>query len=79
MVELFSTLVAPGGEVLVTNVADTNPVSDWMEYVIDWNLIHRSRAEMDDLVPSRCANFEKQIDVDTTGVNFFLKLTRKQE
>lgn len=79
MVELFSTLVTPGGEVIVTNVADTNPVSDWMEYVMAWDLIHRSRDEMEDLVPGRCANFAKQIDVDATGVNYFLKLTRGPE
>ncbi|YCM43178.1 class I SAM-dependent methyltransferase [Verrucomicrobiaceae bacterium 227] len=79
MVELFSTLVTPGGEVLVTNVADTNPVSDWMEYVMAWDLIYRSRDEMEDLIPERCANFEKQIDVDATGVNYFLKLTRGPE
>ena len=76
MVELFASLVTPEGEVLVTNVADTNPVSDWMEYVMAWDLIYRSRDEMDDLVPSRCAHFEKRIDVDATGVNYFLMLTR---
>ena len=76
MVELFSTLVTPGGEVLVTNVADTNPVSDWMEYVMAWDLIYRSREEIEDLIPERCANFSRQIDVDATGVNYFLKLTR---
>ena len=76
MVELFSTLVTPGGEVLVTNVADTNPVSDWMEYVMAWDLIYRSREEMEDLIPERCANFSRQIDVDATGVNYFLKLKR---
>lgn len=79
MVELFSTLVTPEGEILVTNVADTNPVSDWMEYVMAWDLIYRSRAEMEDLVPSRCANFGRKIDVDSTGVNFFLTLTRGPE
>lgn len=79
MVELFSTLVTPGGEVLVTNVADTNPVSDWMEYVMAWDLVHRSREEMEDLIPERCANFEKRIDVDATGVNYFLKLIRRPE
>ena len=76
MVELFSALVSPGGEVVVTNVADTNPVSDWMEYVMAWDLIHRSRDEMEDLVPDRCASFAKRIEVDDTGVNYFLTLTR---
>jgi len=75
MVELFSSLVGPGGEVIVTNVADTNPVSDWMEYVMAWDLVYRSRAEMEDLIPDRCANFDRKVEVDATGVNFFLKLT----
>ena len=50
-----------------------------MEYVMAWDLIHRSRDEMEDLVPERCSNFAKQIDVDATGVNYFLKLTRGPE
>ncbi len=79
MVELFSSMVLPGGAVIVTNVADTNPVIDWMEYVAAWDLIHRSRDEMDDLVPSHCQSFDKQLEVDATGVNFFLKLTRGSE
>ena len=76
MVELFASLIAPGGEVIVTNVSDKNPVNDWMEYVMAWDLIHRSKAEMEDLVPSRDGEFSHEIEVDVTGVNFFLKLTR---
>jgi len=79
MVELFTSLIAPGGEVIVTNVSEANPVSDWMEYVVAWDLIHRSRAEMEDLIPGRAQNYERELEVDATGVNFFLKLTRSSE
>jgi extracellular factor (EF) 3-hydroxypalmitic acid methyl ester biosynthesis protein len=79
MVELFASMLAPGGEVLVTNVADTNPVSDWMEYVMAWDLIYRSREEMEDLVPVRYNGFPRRLDVDETGVNYFLRLRRELE
>ena len=32
---------SPGGIVIVTNVAASNPRKAWMEYVMEWNLIYR--------------------------------------
>ena len=76
MVELFSLLTSPGGRVIVTNVADSNPVSAWMEYVVGWELVHRSRKEMDELVPGASFNVVPEIEVDETGVNYFLSLRK---
>lgn len=77
LVELFCTMVKPGGMVIVTNVSDTNPSKAWMEYLVEWNLIYRGRAEMEDLVPDSFPVREIRITEDVTGVNLFLEIELK--
>jgi extracellular factor (EF) 3-hydroxypalmitic acid methyl ester biosynthesis protein len=74
MVELFCTMVKPGGVVIVTNVATRNPRKAWMEYVMEWNLIHRDEKEMLDLVPEGVKARETTVGADATGVNLFLEI-----
>jgi len=73
LVELFATMVKPGGLVIVTNVSDTNPSKAWMEYLVEWNLIYRGRKEMEDLVPDVPIK-NTAILADKTGVNLFLEI-----
>ncbi len=74
LVELFCTMVRPGGVVIVTNVADSNPNKAWMEYVMEWNLIYRGESEMQDLVPDGLLLQNTSIKADATGVNLFLEI-----
>jgi extracellular factor (EF) 3-hydroxypalmitic acid methyl ester biosynthesis protein len=74
LVELFCTMVKPGGMVIVTNVSDSNPSKAWMEYLVEWNLIYRGRPEMDDLVPETVPVRTTKILEDVTGVNLFLEI-----
>lgn len=74
LVELFCTMVKPGGLVIVTNVADSNPTKGWMEYLVEWNLIYRGRREMEDLVPENCPVKRTNLVEDATGVNLFLEI-----
>ncbi|MBK1881053.1 class I SAM-dependent methyltransferase [Luteolibacter pohnpeiensis] len=74
LVELFCTMVKPGGLVIVTNVSDSNPSKAWMEYLVEWNLIYRGRPEMDDLVPDTVPVKSTNILEDETGVNLFLEI-----
>ncbi|MCF7731744.1 MAG: class I SAM-dependent methyltransferase [Akkermansiaceae bacterium] len=74
LVELFCTMVKPGGVVIVTNVADRNPSKGWMEYLVEWNLIYRDRPEMQALVPSKFPVKRTDILEDETGVNLFLEI-----
>jgi extracellular factor (EF) 3-hydroxypalmitic acid methyl ester biosynthesis protein len=71
LVELFCTMVRPGGIVIVTNVAASNPRKAWMEYVMEWNLIYRDEKDMRDLVPDGLDLRETTIKADPTGVNLF--------
>jgi len=74
LVELFCTMVKPGGVVIVTNVSDRNPSKAWMEYLVEWNLIYRGRPEMEDLIPDKFPVRKTTILEDATGVNLFLEI-----
>ena len=74
LVELFCTMAKPGGLVIVTNVASSNPRKAWMEYVMEWNLIYRSEEEMKDLIPAGLPVKRTNVRADATGVNLFLEI-----
>lgn len=74
LVELFCTMIRPGGIVIVTNVAESNPRKAWMEYVMEWNLIYRDEEEMRDLVPDGLDLKDTKVRADSTGVNLFLEI-----
>ncbi|WP_367874875.1 SAM-dependent methyltransferase [Luteolibacter sp. Populi] len=74
LVEFFCSIANPGGLVVVTNVADTNPRKAWMEYLMEWNLIYRSKEDMMDLVPAGLATKRVEVKADATGVNLFLEI-----
>lgn len=74
LVELFCSMVKPGGIVIVTNVADRNPSKGWMEYLVEWNLIYRGRKEMEELVPDKFPVKRFDLLEDATGVNLFLEI-----
>jgi len=74
LVELFCTMVRPGGLVIVTNVASSNPRKAWMEYLMEWNLIYRGREDMEDLVPEGFPVKHTSMLADDTGVNLFLEI-----
>ena len=76
LVDLFCTMIKPGGIVIVTNVAAANPRKAWMEYVMEWNLIYRDEAEMFDLVPDGFPVARTEVKPDSTGVNLFLEIER---
>jgi len=76
LVDLFCTMIRPGGIVIVTNVAASNPRKAWMEYVMEWNLIYRNEDEMHDLVPEGFPVSRIEVKEDSTGVNLFLEIER---
>ncbi len=60
-------LLKPGGRVIFGNFHPQNPQKAFMDYVIDWKLIHRSEADMDRLFqnsafgkPSESIRFEEE-------------------
>ena len=71
--------LAPGGKLLVGNVGTGNPTRTFMEYCLDWFLIHRSREELRGFArelqpePSRV-----EVDAEPLGVNLFLCVSRSR-
>ncbi|MET0792440.1 MAG: class I SAM-dependent methyltransferase, partial [Polyangiaceae bacterium] len=67
--------LAPSGHLAIGNVASNNPSRYFMEYCLDWFLIHRSREELMSFaqaltpVPGRA-----QVDAEPSGVNLFLHI-----
>ncbi len=74
LVDMFCRMAKPGGLVIVTNVAATNPRKACMEYLMEWNLIHRSVDQMNDLIPEGMPFKRSEVKADSTGVNLFLEI-----
>lgn len=65
-------LLKPGGRVIFGNFHPANPAKAFMDYVLDWRLIHRDEADMDRLFEA--SRFEKpctEIRFEAEGVNLF--------
>ena len=71
------TRVAPGGKLLIGNMAPENPSRWIMEHHLDWPLIYRSRAEMLDIGQRAAPDARGQVLEEETGVNPFIELTRE--
>jgi extracellular factor (EF) 3-hydroxypalmitic acid methyl ester biosynthesis protein len=67
--------LAPSGHLAIGNVASNNPSRYFMEYCLDWFLIHRSRADLlsfaDALTPTPA---RAEVDAEPSGVNLFLHI-----
>ncbi|MEP7050042.1 MAG: class I SAM-dependent methyltransferase [Pseudomonadota bacterium] len=67
--------LAPSGHLAIGNVASNNPSRYFMEYCLDWFLIHRSREDLltfaRGLTP---APGRIEVDAEPSGVNLFLHI-----
>ena len=73
LMAMFYEWLLPGGCLMATNVHARNPQRYLMEYLLEWNVVHRDERDMAGLVS---LGTEKEVFVDETGVNVFLKLRR---
>jgi len=76
LVEIFYSLLAPGGLLVVTNVEAANPSRHMMEYLMEWHLIYRTGAQLQALAPSQAAPEQCRLEADITGVNVFLEIRK---
>jgi extracellular factor (EF) 3-hydroxypalmitic acid methyl ester biosynthesis protein len=77
LIELWYDSLLPGGLLLIANMHDTKPFRNFIEFVLDWQLIYRDSAEFLAVVPARCREFTRVI-AEPTSVNLFLHI-RKPE
>jgi extracellular factor (EF) 3-hydroxypalmitic acid methyl ester biosynthesis protein len=71
---LYDTL-SPSGHLIIGNFAKFNPSRYFMEYCLDWFLIHRSPEELLDFARAlEPAPIRMEVDAEPTGVNLFLRV-----
>jgi extracellular factor (EF) 3-hydroxypalmitic acid methyl ester biosynthesis protein len=70
--------LSPTGQLIIGNMGAHNPSIAFMEYVMDWFLIHRTRQEL--IALSHSAVPEPQVNrsvaCEALGLNLFLRLSR---
>ncbi len=72
---LYRTL-APQGTLYVGNMAPDNPSRWVMEFHLEWNLVHRERAELLELARTAAPRATLRICEERSGYNPFVALTR---
>ncbi len=73
---VFANL-APGGRVILGNFHPKNPAKEFMDYVLEWNLIHRTEEDMDRLF--RESPFQRpstRIQFEAEGINLFAECVK---
>jgi extracellular factor (EF) 3-hydroxypalmitic acid methyl ester biosynthesis protein len=75
LMDLWYDSLSPGGLMLVANMTDTKPFRNFIEFILDWQLIYRNSAEILSLVPERCRETTSVI-AEPTSVNLFLHIRK---
>ena len=78
LMNIFYTMTAPGGLVVATNVADSNPSVSWMEYVLDWFLIYRSPNKFLTMIPEQSLQDHVSVRSIGAGVNIAIEVTKPE-
>jgi extracellular factor (EF) 3-hydroxypalmitic acid methyl ester biosynthesis protein len=76
LLEVFYDLLAPGGLLVATNVDASNPSRLWMEHVVEWHLVYRTKEQFLRLAPESSPPENRAIKADATGVNIFLEVRK---
>jgi len=67
--------LGPGGHLCVGNVGSHNPTRYTMEYLLDWFLIHRTPAELEEFGRALQPQPKRvEVDAEASGVNLFLRI-----
>jgi extracellular factor (EF) 3-hydroxypalmitic acid methyl ester biosynthesis protein len=73
MMRMFADWTRPDGLVIATNVHPGNPVRQFIEHILEWNLIYRNQADMRALTPE---GMPCEIVCEPCGVNVFLEIRK---
>ncbi len=75
LVNLWYDSLAPGGLLLIANMNDTKPFRNFIEFILDWQLIYRGSNEVASFAPERCRDAARVIQ-EPTSVNLFLHIRK---
>lgn len=76
LMNMFYSMLQPGGLLLATNVDNSNPIRNIMGYVFEWRLIERSAAQLRALTPEGARPDDCRIVSDSTGCNVFIEVRK---
>jgi extracellular factor (EF) 3-hydroxypalmitic acid methyl ester biosynthesis protein len=77
LMNIFYDWLAPGGLLAATNVDDTKPFRNMLEFVLDWHLIYRDTDDAAKLLPDAVHRDEARIARDDTTVNLFIEVRKE--
>jgi extracellular factor (EF) 3-hydroxypalmitic acid methyl ester biosynthesis protein len=72
---LWYDSLSPGGLMLIANMNDTKPFRNFIEFILDWQLIYRDSREILSFVPEHCRETASVI-AEPTSVNLFLHIRK---
>jgi extracellular factor (EF) 3-hydroxypalmitic acid methyl ester biosynthesis protein len=75
LVRLFWNVLAPGGLLVVANMADTQPFRNCVEFILDWYLIYRNRNDLVEFCPPEAVE-HAAVEAELTSVNVFLSVRK---
>jgi len=78
LMNIFYNWLAPGGLLLATNVNDTKPFRNMLEFVLDWHLIYRNKNTAVGLLPDGATQDDAKFQEDETSVNIFIEVRKPQ-
>jgi extracellular factor (EF) 3-hydroxypalmitic acid methyl ester biosynthesis protein len=78
LMDIFYSMLAPGGLLIATNVDSSNPNRYAMEYLGEWHLVYRNQEQLAALKPDAAKDGEFSVRAEATGVNIFIEV-RKPE
>jgi extracellular factor (EF) 3-hydroxypalmitic acid methyl ester biosynthesis protein len=78
LMNIFFSMLMPGGLLVATNVDTSNPSRNTMEYLLEWHLTYRSSKQLEALIPDQAPEGSAVIGSDETGVNLYLQLRKER-
>jgi SAM-dependent methyltransferase len=73
---IWSSLLAGGGRVVFTNIAQGNPFRVWLDYIANWPLIERSERDVESLIQAAGIEADVELTRDATGLAILASLRR---
>jgi SAM-dependent methyltransferase len=74
----WSSLLAPGGRIVFTNIADGNPFRVWLEYLADWRLIERTEHDIERICRDAGVPAPVEMTRDSTGLAILASIRRPE-
>lgn len=79
LMNIFYKLLKPGGLLIATNVAASNPGRGFMEYIMEWFLVYRDKQQFLQLAPEKASASYCSVKADPLEVNIYLEVRQPDE